>query len=372
MGQSMQNEYAIKEKPKILIVDDIDMNVEILDNMLSAEGYETLCALNVQDALGLIRKTKPSLILSDLSMPEIDGLEFCRMLKNNPKTRDIPFVFISVLNSGEEKERAFRAGAVDYIPKPFESVEVIMRVRNQLGSYQMQQNMADYNRMMHTMVEEQKKELEQGQINILRALAGILERRDAGMERHLANVGYNCRVFAQALQFLPEYGDEITDEFIEAIETAAKLYDIGSLVVPGHSGSRDEESRERAAPYMERCSGEGARILQEVGIEHQNGCLLTMAINIAKYRYAQWDGTGYPAIQGRAIPLEARITALVRDFDRLSAGADGREPLSAEAVTQVLDEGSGVVYDPDMVEVFHKIQKQMKRTEFKTSAGGTI
>ncbi len=355
------NENLYKEKPKILIVDDIDMNVEILDNMLSEEGYETLCALNVRDALELIRKTKPSLILSDLSMPEIDGLEFCRMLKNNPKTRDIPFVFITVLNSGEEKERAFQAGAVDYIPKPFEAVEVIMRVRNQLSGYHMRQNMADYNRMMHAMVEEQKKELEQGQINILRALAGILGRRDAGMERHLENVGYNCRMFAQALQFLPEYGDEISDEFIEGIETAAKLYDIGSLAVPVQFGSRHEDFRERAAPYKEQCSREGARILQEMGIEHQNGCLLTMAINIAEYHCAQWDGTGYPAAKGKAIPLEARIAALVRDYDRLSAGTDGREALSADAVAQTLDEGSGTVYDPEMVDVFHKIQKQMRK-----------
>ncbi len=359
-NSNSNNSSSNKEKPKILIVDDIDMNVEILDNMLSGEGYETLCALNVQDALGLIRKTKPSLILSDLSMPGIDGLEFCRMLKSNPKTRDIPFVFITVLNSGEEKERAFNAGAVDYIPKPFEAVEVIMRVRNQLSSYQMQQKMADYNRMMHALVEEQKKELEQGQVNVLHALAGILKRRDAGMERHLNNVGYNCRMFAQALQFLPEYGDEITDEFIEGIETAAKLYDIGSLVDSGHTGSGDEESRERAAPYMEQRSVEGARILQEIGIEHHNGTLLNMALNIAKYQYARWDGTGYPPVKGKAIPVEARITALVRDFER--PGNGGADLPCAEAAAKILDDGSGTVYDPDIVDVFHKIQKQIKWT----------
>lgn len=365
----MQREYASadnanaanKEKPKILIVDDIDMNVEILDNMLTEEGYETLCALNVQDALGLIRQTKPSLILSDLSMPEIDGLEFCRMLKSNPKTRDIPFVFISVLDKGEEKERAFKAGAVDYIPKPFEAVEVIMRVRNQLSNYQMQQKMADYNRMMHTLVEEQKRELEQGQLNVLRAMAGVLERRDAGAQRHLRNVGHNCRLFAQALQFLPEYGDVVTDEFIEEIETAARLYDIGSLVVSDPSGLQSGEANERAAPYPEERTREGARILQEIGVGHQKDSLLTMALHIAEYQYAHWDGTGYPAVKGNAIPLEARITVLVRDFDRLSAGAEGEEALSAEAITQVMDERSGVVYDPDMVEVFYKIQKQMKK-----------
>lgn len=360
-NEGTNKENSNKEKPKILIVDDLDMNVEILDNILSEEGYETLCALNVQDALGLIRNTKPSLILSDLSMPEIDGLEFCKMIKSNPKTRDIPFVFISVLDSGEEKERAFKAGAVDYIPKPFETVEVIMRVRNQLSNYQMQQKMADYNRMMHTLVEEQKKELEQGQVNVLRALAGILERRDAGMQRRLTNVGYNCRVLAQALQFLPEYADEITDEFIEEIETAAKLYDIGSLTLPGHSGSPDEKSDERAEPYREKCSREGAQILKEIGTGYQNGGLLTMAINIVEYQHAHWDGTGYPATEGRAIPLEARITALIRDFDRMSAGADTEEALSAEAIMQMMDGRSGTAYDPDVVKVFHKIQKQIKK-----------
>ncbi len=117
-----------KEKPKILIVDDISINVELMQDIIESEGYEALCALSVQEALDIMNETMPQLILSDFSMPGMNGLEFCRLLKSNQRTRDIPFIFITVANSREEKEQAFYAGAVDFIPKPFEPVEVIMRV----------------------------------------------------------------------------------------------------------------------------------------------------------------------------------------------------------------------------------------------------
>lgn len=133
----METENSRKNAPTILIVDDISVNVTILENILTHEGYEAMTALSVQEALGLMKQTRPDLILSDLSMPEIDGLEFCRMLKNDQATRDIPFIFITVLNTSKEKEEAFTAGAVDFIPKPFDNVEVLMRVSNHLNSYRL-------------------------------------------------------------------------------------------------------------------------------------------------------------------------------------------------------------------------------------------
>ena len=155
----METENSRKNAPTILIVDDISVNVTILENILTHEGYEAMTALSVQEALGLMKQTRPDLILSDLSMPEIDGLEFCRMLKNDQATRDIPFIFITVLNTSKEKEEAFTAGAVDFIPKPFDNVEVLMRVSNHLNSYRLQQEMSDYNRMMHKLVEDQKNQI---------------------------------------------------------------------------------------------------------------------------------------------------------------------------------------------------------------------
>lgn len=356
----MEADNGKKETPKILIVDDISMNVEILANIITHEGYEALGALSVQEAISIMKETMPSLILSDLSMPEIDGLEFCRMIKSNPRTRDIPFVFISVLDTSEEKERAFLAGAVDYIPKPFEAVEVIMRVNNHLSSYHMKQEMANYNRMMHKLVEEQKKQIEREQENMLLALAKITEKRNAGMGNHLKNVGYNCRLLAQSLQLLPEYENEITDEFVEMIEVAAQLHDIGDIVMPDVTDHREKRAKEQDIEYIKRHTEEGAGILEEINSGRGRSRFLSMAIKIVRYLYANWDKTGYPAIGGKEIPLEARITLLANDFDILTRKSDSGETYSLEESIKMIDEKSGVIYDPDIVRVFDKIWRQMK------------
>lgn len=356
----METEYLKKESPKILIVDDISINVEILENILSNEGYEVLGALSVEEAINIMKKTLPSLILSDLSMPEIDGLEFCRMVKSNPKTRDIPFVFISVLDTSEEKEQAFLAGAVDYIPKPFDAVEVVMRVNNHLNSYRLQQEMASYNRMMHKLVEEQKKQIEREQENRLRALAKIMEKRNKGMRNRLENLGHNSKLLAQSLQLLPNYENEISDEFVETIEVASMLYDIGSIVIPDITDAKGNAENGINTEYIRRHISEGAEILEEISSGQGNSRFLSMAIKIVKYHHSHWDGTGYPALRERDIPLEARITSLAIEFDVLTGKENDENAYSVEESIQIINEKGGKVFDPDIVKVFGKIWRQMK------------
>lgn len=332
-----------EETPQILIVDDISVNVEIIRGIVEYEGYEALCALSVSEAIDLMKKKMPSLILSDLSMPEIDGLQFCRMVKSNPKTKDIPFVFISVMDNSEEKERAFLAGAVDFIPKPFERVEVIMRVQNHLNNYRMKQEMKNYNRMMHTLVEEQKKQIEQEQKYMVSALIKVLKTLDPGISSHLDNVGYNCWLLAQGLQFLPDYEKEITEEFVETIGVAAKVYNIGNIL-------------NKAAVTGHQEDGKYARdvtFLEGIGDTQKRSRYLIMAIQIAKYRDAKWDGNGIPGVKGTNIPLEARITALVDDFNIFAK--EGSE----EGIQQIIEK-SGTEYEPEIVETFRKIWHQMR------------
>ncbi len=353
----MEQENVKRGRFKILIVDDIPMNVDILDNILTHEGYTTMCAVSVQEAINLMKTQKPTLVLSDLSMPEVDGLEFCRMLKGNPRTRDIPFVFISVMNTSEEKEQAFLAGAVDFIPKPFDAVEVIMRVNNHLKTYQLQQEMADHNRMMHKFIDHQKEQIEQEQKNVLLALATLMEKRNAHMGGHLENVAYNCGLLAQGLQFLPKYENVISDEFVETIRVAAKIHSIGKFIVPD-KGEADGESRQE---YLKKCAEEGAGLLEEIGAGQERGRFLSMAVRIAGYYGARWDGTGYPAAGGREIPLEARIVALANDFDNLGVDGDGRKACSLEDSIRIITEKSGTYYEPDIVNIFNRIWRKLKR-----------
>ena len=350
-----------KDASTILIVDDIDMNVEILNNIISHEGYGTLCAMSVREALELMKETMPALILSDLSMPEIDGLEFCRILKENPATRDIPFVFISVLNTSEEKQQAFEAGAVDFIPKPFDEVEVIMRVSNHLNSYRMKQQMWEHNRMMHKLIESQQEQIEREQKNVLLAISKIMQRRNPFEGNHLENVGYNCGLLAQGLQLLSAYEDEINDEFVETIETAAKIHDIGDFVLSGDNCSDTGKQKESIRDYDRKCADTAAEVLEDICSGQKPGRFLSMAVTIATGHHACWDGSGYPAWKEKEIPLEVRIATLANDFDHLTAGEIDGEKHSVEESIRIINEKGGICYDPDIVLVFNKIWRQMRR-----------
>ena len=354
-------ESAKKEALRILIVDDIDMNVEILNNIISQEGYGTMCATGVRQAMELMKEVTPALILSDLSMPEIDGLEFCRMLKDDPETRDIPFVFISVLNTSEEKKQAFQAGAVDFIPKPFDPVEVIMRVSNHLSSYRLRQQMAEHNRMMHRLIETKQEQVELEQRNVLYAISKIIQRCNPAEGNHLGNVGHNCGLRAQGLQLLSAYEDEINDEFVETIAAAARIHDIGSFVLSGNHASESVWSREQGSEYIAKCADTAGEVLEDICVGQKPGRFLSMAITIATGHHARFDGTGYPDLKGKEIPLENRIAALANDFDHLTAGKTKMGKRSVEECIEMINEGAGTWYDPDLVKVFNKIWRQLRR-----------
>ncbi len=356
-------EVEKKKPPKILIVDDLNVNVKILENIIQTEGYEALCALSVQEALDIMNQTMPQLILSDFSMPGMDGLEFCKLLKSNPRTREIPFIFITVADTSEYKKAAFLAGAVDFIPKPFERIEVVMRVNNQLNSYRIKQEMEDYNRMMHKMVAEQKKQMEKEQERVLFALTKVMEKRSPDIGSHLEKVGYNCRLLAQSLQLVPRYENLITDEFVETIGTAAKLHDIGNIIMPDKVLLGGSKAGKNPSKPIGIYAEEGANILEELVAENNNSRFLDMAILIARYHHANWDGTGYPeGVKGNNIPLAARITAVANDFDTLIWKQSFDKEVCVSESMRMISERGGTMYDPGIVDVFCKIQKQL-RTE---------
>jgi len=285
----------------------------------------------------------------------MNGLEFCRLLKSNPRTRDIPVIFITVLNSPEEKEEAFLAGAVDFIPKPFERVEVIMRIRNQLNNYQLKQEMENYNRMMHKLVNEQRKQIEEEQKNILFALSKMVEKRNSSNGQSLERIANNSRLLAQGLQFLPKYEDLISDEFIENIGPASKTRDIGDIVVINKEAAGKEDDA------WKQHTIEGASMLEEIYNERKSTELIAMAIKIARSHHENWDGTGYPqGLKGEDIPLESRIVSLVEAFDELIRDKNDKGESSVEESIRIINDRKGTLFEPDIVDIFNKVWRQMK------------
>ena len=357
----MENVEKSNTGPQSLIVDDVEANLMILENIILQMGHTPRCASSANEAAKLIAEQLPQLILLDVFMPEMDGYEFCERLKENPVTRDIPIIFISAADSSEDKVRGFNLGAVDYIGKPFEVTEVTMRVRNHLKLYEVQQELELSNRRLHSVISSQARRIEEEQKNILYALAALAQGKELNGRSHLDHVSYNCRILTQSLQFSPDFSEEISESFINTIEVASRLHDIGNIQAPCNLLLVDKTLKPEEMEIVKCHVEQGAEILERVYASTPENSFLPMAIDMARYHHARWDGSGYPQdAAGKDIPLSARITTVLDIYDTLRGVRSYKDDYTQEESLKIMEEGRGILFDPEILDVFFKVQKQFR------------
>jgi len=174
----MANLLKFTAQTNILIVDDTPDNLRLLAKILESQGYTVRKSLNGRMAIEGVRRDPPDLILLDINMPEMNGYEVCQKLKASVATAQIPIVFISALERLEDKVRAFDLGGVDYITKPFQEQEVLLRVKNQLLIQQQRQELIEKNQRLEQEIQERlKAEAEVRQLSLRDELTGLYNRR---------------------------------------------------------------------------------------------------------------------------------------------------------------------------------------------------
>ncbi|MDR2888216.1 MAG: response regulator [Lachnospiraceae bacterium] len=331
---------------KVLIVDDMEINVDILANIIEALGYSPLRSQSVEEALTIIKGVLPQLILFDVSMPGKDGYELITLLKKNPVTREIPVIFISAMDSMKDKIKGLELGAADFITKPFEATEVTMRVKNHMENYRMKQELETFNHRLHRMLTQQTTKIENEKKEILCSLARLVAEKCGTREGHLEKVAANSRLLAQGLKLLALHEAEITEDFIDSIEVASKLHDIGRLW----------ECQEPPLPHTEA----GVRILEELLHNEQKNEFREIALAIIRFHHTDWASpAGDHSLRvNEAIPLAARIVRIANDFDRfINATPKGQ----ADESLQKIRDGIGREYDPELASVFIRIERQLYR-----------
>ncbi len=350
------------KKENILIVDDVVSNLVILTEIIKKAGYIARPVTSVRQAMEAINAMLPNMILLDITMPDIDGFEYCSMLKTNVKTKDIPVIFISAMTNTEGKERGFNAGAVDFIQKPFEEQEVYLLVNTHLKLYRMQQEMEKYNKQLQRMVNDQIKKLDDEQRLVIYALTKLTEGRDNLSGTHFENVGKNARLLALSLQLSLKFTKEISNEFVDNLELVVPLHDLGKTAIPDRILLKPGKLTADEMDIIKTHSETGASILRDISSRSEQNALLKMAIDIVQYHHEKWDGSGYPeGLRGMQIPLSARITAVVDVYDTLISTRCYKEAYSHEQAMQIMNEEAGRSFDPDIIDVFNKIQRQLRR-----------
>jgi putative two-component system response regulator len=349
-----------KMMQKILIVDDVDANRFVLRDIIQEMGHQPILTENGTQALKIIERLRPQLIILDVAMPEMDGYEVCRIVKENPKTRDIPIIFISAFDEPEDVVKGLNLGGEDYITKPLIPEVVKARVRLHLSLYNANQELMNTNRLLQRSVEEQLRQLEQEKKNILYALIRVASENACYDKDHMERISYNCRMLAEAMQLSTSYGHLISDSYIETIEVAAPLCDLGNISIPTDILQKTDELSQEEIEVMQKHTTVGARILEDICDTGDYNDYLQMSIDIAHYHHENWDGSGYPCgKKGVEIPLSAQIVAVVSAYCALTENRTYRDPYYIEEALRMMKQGAGTKFDPDIIQILCRIYKRL-------------
>ncbi|MES2125984.1 MAG: two-component system response regulator [Pseudomonadota bacterium] len=351
---------SLKVKQTILIVDDTPDNIMLLSRLLK-DKYNTKVATNGTTALQIANATPElDLILLDVMMPGVDGYETCRQLKANPKTADIPVIFLTAKSQVEDEAMGLTMGAVDYLTKPISPPILFARVATQLTLKNARQLLQDQNQNLEKMVQERTAQLSLMQDATIMAMASMAETRDNETGNHIRRTQNYVRALAQHLQPHPRFASVLTDENIELLYKSAPLHDIGKvgipdrvLLKPGKLDSDEFDVMKLHAVY-----GRDTIMLVEKHLGGSNSFLM-FAREIAHSHQEKWDGSGYPDnLTGDSIPVSARLMAVADVYDALISKRVYKPAFSHEEALAIMKKGRGSHFDPDILDAFFEIEQR--------------
>jgi len=352
----------------ILVVDDEEPIRQTVGYYLEDNDYNVLEAENGRVGLELFKKKKPDLVLVDLRMPEVDGLDVLAHIAG--QSPDTPVIVISGTGIIADVVEALRLGAWDYLLKPIEDMSVLLHAVNKaLERSRLIRENREYSQQLEEKVkirtaqlEAANRELWENQLQVIRKLGKAAEYKDNETGRHVIRVSLYCGILAEALGLPPET--------IDLLHLCSPMHDLGKIGIPDNILQKPGPLDPSEWEMMKKHTGIGKDILQPLTAEDidlyrkhtrigedilagTDSPLLEMARKISAYHHEHWDGSGYPyGLKGEEIPIEARIVTVADIYDALSSRRAYKEPFPEEKCRQMIRSFSGTLLDPAIVEVF--------------------
>jgi putative two-component system response regulator len=330
---------------RILIVDDEQANVGVLSQILSRVGYTNLrTTTDPRLAIPLYQDYRPDLILLDLHMPVLDGFAILEQLTPLiPPGAYLPVLTLTGDSRPETRQRALSTGAKDFLTKPFDLTEVLLRIQNLLETRFLHLQLQDQNRVLELKVAERTGDLEMAQIEILDRLASAAEFRDDETGQHTHRVADLAAELGQRLG--------LDEAVVKLIRRAAPLHDLGKIGIPDGVLLKPGRLTDQEFDVMKTHTTIGARILSG-----GKSSFVRMAEEIAWSHHERWDGSGYPrGLAGEAIPLASRLVSVADVFDALTHDRPHRKAWPLREVLVEIEHGSGRRFDPQVTRAFSRL-----------------
>lgn len=328
----------------VLIVDDVPDNIQVAMNFLKEEPYNLSFATRGQEALALLKTHEYDLILLDIMMPEMDGYEVCRRIKAEPRLQDIPIIFVTAKVDVDSISQGFRAGAVDYLCKPFHAEELLARVNTHLSLYRAKKLLQQNNlSLQHKYEQNQQRlmtELEQNQLEMIYVLTELMESTSDETGKHIRRVAESSRLLAL-------YHESLTDEDADILFHAAPMHDIGKITIPHSILHKPGKLTEDEFAIMKTHTSRAFKILQNSKRKYTKAAAI-----IAHQHHEKWDGSGYPqGLKGQDIHIYGRIVGLIDVFDALMHKRVYKEAWSLEDTLDYIRKHSSSQFDPYLVSI---------------------
>lgn len=343
-------------RPSILIVDDTPENIALMTSVLGS-NYQTKAATSGERALSIAFSEPPDLILLDVTMPAMDGYEVCRQLKQNPKTVDVPVIFVTSRSEQEDEQTGLDTGAVDYVTKPIRPGIVAARVRTHLQLKGARDFLRDKSEYLEKEIARRTREISMIQDVTMVAMGSLAETRDNETGNHIRRTQHYVRVLATELSEHPRFARYLTAETADLIYKSAPLHDIGKVGIPDSILLKPDKLTPEEFEIMKTHTTLGRdSILAAEKLMDSSTSFLRIAREIAWSHHEKWDGTGYPrGLAGEDIPLPGRLMAVADVYDALISKRVYKSAIPHERAVSMIQEGSRSHFDPDVASAFLRV-----------------
>ena len=343
----------MSEKGRILVVDDDRLQVALISDQLISLGYKVTKGFSGEEALSLAGDSKHDAILLDIVMADMDGYEVCKRLKESDVTRHIPVIMLTALDDKESKYKGLEVGAIDFLNKPLDMVELTIKLRNAIKIKEHHDFLKDYNNRLEREVEKRTCELRESFLDTIYRLTLAAEYRDRGTASHLTRVSHYVSFLAKTLG--------MSDKEAEVMFHASPMHDIGKIGIPDEILLNDGKLTAKEFDLMKRHTVIGGNILYGAGSEY-----LKSASKFALYHHEHWNGTGYPhKLKGEGIPIEGRLMLVVDRYDALRSPRPYKTAYNHEKTMKILT-GNGsrseaAHFDPTIFEAFNDNHREFEK-----------
>jgi putative two-component system response regulator len=348
--------------PTILAVDDTPVNLSLITGLLKSH-YRVKVANSGEKALRIVHSDlPPDLVLLDVMMPDLDGIEVCRRLKDDPRTRHIPVIFLTAMAKSDDERLGLEAGAVDYITKPISPPILLARVKTHLQLKAGQDFLKDKNAYLESEVIRRTREVQAIQDVTILTMASLAETRDNETGNHIRRTQHYVKALAIKLRDHPRFAGYFTDHVIDLLFKSAPLHDIGKVGIPDKILLKPGKLTPEEFEIMKTHTTLGRDAIEQA--ERQLGTpveFLKVAKEIAYSHQEKWDGSGYPeGLSGDAIPVSARLMAVADVYDALISRRVYKPAFTHERAVELISEGRGQHFDPDITDAFMEIREELR------------